>query len=81
MASRKLPDNVPPIGLCREAAAQFVGVSPCTFDKGVEARLFPPAKILRGRRIWSRSELERSFHELPTGTAEKIPYGELAGWD
>ncbi len=81
MASRKLPDNIQPIGLSREAASQFIGVSPCTFDTGVREGLFPPAKILRGRRIWSRSELEKSFHELPTGVAEKIPHGELAGWD
>lgn len=60
-----LPQNLPPIGLCREAAAQFIGVSPTKFDEMVRDGRMPGPKRIDGRKVWSRPNLERAFAALP----------------
>ena len=60
-----LPANLPPRGLGREAAAQYVGVSPSTFDKMVGDGRMPYPKQINTRRIWDRHQLDRSFDALP----------------
>ncbi len=60
--------------LNRRQAAEFVGVSPTTFDKLVERGHMPKARQYPETRrlFWLRSELEETLNELPT--VEANPY-------
>ena len=60
-----LPPMLPPRGLCREAAAAYVGVSPSKFDVLVVDQRMPKPKRVDGRRVWDRVALDRSFDRLP----------------
>lgn len=60
-----LPPNLPPRGLCREAAARYVGVSPVTFDKMVEDGRMPGPKRIDGRKVWDVRKLDIAFDALP----------------
>jgi len=63
-----MTSTVVPFALNRRQAAEFVGVSPTTFDKLVErghmpkARQFPETR----RLFWLRSELEETLQDTPT---------------
>lgn len=54
-----------PIGLAREEAAGFVGVSPNTFDRMVDDGLMPPARRVYGRKVWDADECLSYFRRLP----------------
>lgn len=71
-----LPPNLPPRGLSREAAAQYVGVSPGTFDAMVEDGRMPRPVAIGARRVWDRLALDRSFDAL--GGAD---VAEVNEWD
>ena len=60
-----LPRSLPPIGLSREAAAAFIGVSPSKFDEMVKDGRMPKPKQIDARRVWSRTALEKAFARLP----------------
>jgi predicted DNA-binding transcriptional regulator AlpA len=60
-----LPPSLAPRGVCREVAAEYLGISPSSFDLGVKDGTFPSARKYRGRVIWDRIELDRAFDELP----------------
>ena len=55
-----LPRSLAPRGLSRVEAAAYVGVSPSTFDKLIEAGLMPRPKIfpMINRRVWDRELLD-----------------------
>lgn len=55
----------PPLGLCREDAARYIGVSPTKFDQLVADRRMPRPKRIDGRVVWDRRALEASFTDLP----------------
>jgi len=59
-----LPPNLPPRGLCREAAAQYVGVSAGKFDEMVGDGRMPTAIPVDGRKVWDRRALDRAFDQL-----------------
>jgi hypothetical protein len=59
-----LPPNLPPRGLCREAAAQYVGVSAGKFDAMVADHRMPEPVRVDGRNIWDRRALDRAFDAL-----------------
>lgn len=59
--SSTLPLSLPPRGLSRVQAAEYVGVSPSTFDKMVSDGQMPPPKKMRGRTIWDRKRLDQFF--------------------
>jgi predicted DNA-binding transcriptional regulator AlpA len=61
-----LPPNLPPRGLHREAAAEYVGVSPTKFDEMVGDGRMPKPKRIDGRNVWDVRELDRAFAALPT---------------
>lgn len=50
--------------LDRKEAASYVGVSPGTFDKLVRSGEIPPPIRLLGRKVWDRSELDRTIDAL-----------------
>lgn len=60
-----LPVSLPPIGLSRELAAAFIGVSPSKFDEMVKDGRMPKPKHIDSRRVWSRIAIEKAFARLP----------------
>jgi hypothetical protein len=46
-----LPPSLPPRGLSRVQAAEYIGVSPSTFDKMVSDAQMPTPKKMRGRVV------------------------------
>jgi predicted DNA-binding transcriptional regulator AlpA len=59
-----LPPNLPPRGVCREAAAQYVGLSAKKFDELVGDGRMPKPIAIDGRRVWDRRALDRAFDQL-----------------
>lgn len=66
MPERLLPRPVP-LGLSREEAAEYVGVSPPTFDAMVQDGRMPKPKHIGKRRVWDRTRLDAAFAALPDG--------------
>ena len=60
-----LPTSLPPRGLSREIAAQYIGVSAGKFDELVRDHRMPPPKRIDGRKVWDRSALDEFFFALP----------------
>jgi len=63
-----LPMGALPRGLCREAAARYVGVSPTKFDEMIEDGRMPGPKVIDSRRVWDRIALDSFFDALPSET-------------
>lgn len=68
MSSKKsglLPESLPPIGVSRQEAAAYIGVSATLFDRLVVDGLMPDARMIYGRRIWDVAEVTQAFRALP----------------
>ncbi len=52
-------------GLSRVEAANYIGVSPTTFDKMVLAEEMPGPKRVGTRKIWDVRALDLAFDDLP----------------
>lgn len=65
-----LPPNLPPRGLCREAAAQYIGVSGGKFDEMIGDGRMPMPLRIDGRNVWDRRALDRAFDALGGNQAE-----------
>jgi len=65
-----LPANLPPRGLSREAAAEYLGIGTTKFDEMVADGRMPKPIHVDGRRIWDRRALDQSFDAL--GTSEGV---------
>jgi excisionase family DNA binding protein len=63
----ELPVSLPPRGLSRLQAAEYIGVSASTFDKMVTDGDMPAPKRIRGRVIWDLRGLDRAFEALDDG--------------
>lgn len=63
-----LPRSLPPVGICREEAAAFVGISATKFDEMVADGRMPKAKRIDGRLVWSVRALTVAFEALPDGS-------------
>lgn len=72
-----LPPSLPPRGLSREAAAQYVGISAVKFDEMVEDGRMPKAKRIDGRKVWDRQALDLAFDALDEGSAPR----KATGWE
>jgi predicted DNA-binding transcriptional regulator AlpA len=59
-----LPTSLPPRGLSREAAAQYVGISTVNFDEMVEDGRMPKPKRIDSRKVWDRRALDLAFDAL-----------------
>lgn len=53
------------LGLSREAASSFVGVSANTFDLMVKSGTMPQPRRIGTRKLWDRREVEAAFAALP----------------
>jgi predicted DNA-binding transcriptional regulator AlpA len=71
-----LPTSLPPRGLCREAAAQYVGISPVKFDQMIQDGRMPPPVRLDSRNVWDRRALDRAFDALGGETEEPNEWDE-----
>lgn len=60
-----LPLSLPPRGLSREVAAQYIGVSAGKFDEMVSDGRMPQPKRIDARKLWDRDALDRAFWALP----------------
>lgn len=74
-----LPTNLPPRGLQREAAAQYIGISVGKFDQMVTDGRMPKAVRIDGRYVWDRQALDHAFDVLSSRTASVNPWDELLG--
>lgn len=59
-----------PIGLSRDEAAAYVGVSERKWDEMVEDGRMPKPKVVDGRRVWSRLAVDKFFAALPDEKGE-----------
>lgn len=73
-----LPPNLPPRGVCRAAAAQYIGISATKFDQMVEDRRMPKPIALDGRRVWDVQALDRAFDKL---AGQDDSNGDSNEWD
>jgi hypothetical protein len=60
-----LPPALPPRGLSRVEAAQYIGVSPSLFDVMVKDGRMPAPKPINARKVWDRLKLDQAFEALP----------------
>lgn len=63
-----LPPNLPPRGLSRLVAAEYIGVSATKFDQMVEDGRMPAAIQIDGRKVWDRCTIDRAFGSLSGST-------------
>ena len=61
-----LPPNLAPRGLCREAAAEYIGISPVKFDEMVRDGRMPKPKRIDARNVWEVRALDIAFTALPS---------------
>ena len=59
-----LPYGLPPRGLSRVQAAEYVGVGATTFDSMVRDRVMPSPIRYAGRVIWDRLQLDAAMDAL-----------------
>ena len=65
--------SYPPRGLCREAAARYLGIPTELFDDLIQRGKLPGPRLLSGTAVWDRHQLDEAFDECPT--AESSPAG------
>lgn len=70
-----LPPSLPPRGLSRGQAAEYIGIGPTKFDELVSEGQMPRPKRIGGRTVWDRNALDEAFAAL--GEAA----GNSKGWD
>lgn len=67
-----LPPSLPPRGLSRERAAEYIGLSPSKFDQLVRDGRMPPPKFVDRRKVWDRVALDCAFGELGESEQELL---------
>lgn len=68
-----LPAGVLPRGLCREAAAEYIGCGTTKFDEMVRDGRMPKPRQIDARKVWDVHALDAAFEALPT-EAERNPW-------
>ena len=66
MSSTKWKVILEPVGIGRHTAAAYIGISETKFDELVKDGRMPLPRVIDGRRVWVRNEVEQSFLKLPT---------------
>jgi predicted DNA-binding transcriptional regulator AlpA len=72
-----LPPNLPPRGLNREAAAQYIGIGVGMFDRMVNGRRLPQPIRIGGRKVWDRFALDDAFDALGGARSTKTGWEDL----
>ena len=65
-----LPPSLPPLGLSRVVAAEYIGVSATKFDEMVRDGRMPAPKRIDARKVWHRRDLDAAFEALPDESTE-----------
>lgn len=78
---RSLPDSLPPIGVNRQQAADYIGISATLFDRLVADHLMPDARVIYGRLVWDVGEVAEAFRALPHRTEPVDYHGDRNPWD
>ena len=73
-----LPPSLPPRGLSREQAAEYIGVGATKFDEMVKDGRMPKPKSIDGRVVWDRIMLDEAFAALEDADATTTPRN---AWD
>jgi predicted DNA-binding transcriptional regulator AlpA len=71
-----LPPSLPPRGLSRLQASEYIGVSPSKFDEMVRDGRMPKPKRVDARTIWDRNQLDEHFAAL-----EDEATADRGGWE
>jgi predicted DNA-binding transcriptional regulator AlpA len=73
-----LPASLPPRFVGREAGAEYLDVSPRTFDRFVEEDIVPqPRRLTKQRRAWDVRELDAAADAFPrVGEEDGLPGGD-----
>jgi hypothetical protein len=71
--------SLAPRGICRNAAAAYIGVSPCKFDEMVADHRMPAPRRIDGRKVWDVRDLDLAFDALPyeSGAAVKTTWDDF----
>ena len=64
-------DVAPRVGLNREEAGHFIGVSPSKFDELVRDGRMPRPRRIDNRVVWDVRQLLRAFSNLPGGEEDE----------
>jgi predicted DNA-binding transcriptional regulator AlpA len=73
-----LPPSLPPRGLSRGQAAEYIGVGVTKFDELVNDGRMPKPKRIDGRTVWDRVQLDEAFGALDDQAAPtKNPWDGL----
>lgn len=67
---RALPPNLPPRGLSREEAAEYLGLGVTLFDDLIKQGALPEPVKAGGRVVWDRFALDRAFEAFPKRGSE-----------
>jgi predicted DNA-binding transcriptional regulator AlpA len=71
-----LPPSLPPRGLSRLQAVEYIGVGPTKFDDLVADGRMPRPKRIDSRTVWDRAQLDDAFAALDDeATADR------GGWE
>ena len=66
-----LPASLPPRGLSRAQAAEYIGVGVTKFDEMVVDGRMPKPKRIDGRTVWDRIKLDEAFAALDDANANE----------
>ena len=71
-----LPSSLPPRGLSRLQAAEYIGIGASKFDELVADGRMPKPKRIDSRTVWDRAQLDEAFTALDN---EKT--ADRGGWE
>lgn len=66
--------TVPRRGLSRQEAAEYLGVSPTTFDTMRAAGQVEPPRLIGARKLWDIRDLDMAFDALPREDAPSLEW-------
>jgi len=67
------PPSIPPRGLSRLQAAEYIGVGATKFDRMVDDGRMPKPKRVGSRVLWDRVLLDEAFEALEDADAPTAP--------
>jgi len=73
----RLPVSLPPRGLSRVQAAEYIGVGVTKFDEMVVDGRMPKPKRIDGRTVWDRIKLDEAFAALDDAAGPKNEWDGL----
>jgi len=76
-----LPPSLPPRGLSRVQAAEYIGVGTTKFDQMVVDGRMPSPKRIDGRAVWDRVRLDEAFAALDEAGVPAKPGVSANEWD